>query len=311
MRRRDLPPAAGTRTRTTVAPSLGPVLAAVLSSAPPAATGAGNGRSQVPDLDRIRLRMPALPKRVWLEGRLGGAYLPAAVTDLSANASTIYGTLAWSFSFARWLAAHGTHTVAGYRARNVVLQGSEHDLGLAVTVLDGAVGQRPARGFLDLTGSVHVIKRSWVDGRLFKLGGLWDSVAGIGLAFEHDLPRRVRLGWRIDGRWVWVFTSTQRQVRAVVRVEAEPRRGHVLGAIVTGTLVHRDARQFGRRLPRVGPVGQAELRYAYFGRRGVGPVVRLRYSTGFRSSEAPVYEVRAETLTTHYADLWFGVAGSF
>lgn len=264
-----------------------------------------------PDLDRIRLRVPAVPREIWMEGRAGGVHMPATVAGRTTRATTIYGTLAWSMALARWLAPYGSHTIAGYRAANVALQGSEHEVGLAIGILDGHVGGRPARGFIDLHGATHVIKRSWVDGRLFKLGGLWDTVAGLGLAFEHRLRRHLRLGWHLGGRWVWVFTSTQRQLRAGLRLEGEPRPGHVLGAMVTGYLIHRDARQFGRRLPRVGGVAHAELRYGYLVRRRLGPVVRLRYSTGFRSGEAPVYEVRAETLTTHYADLWVGIAAAF
>jgi len=298
--------------RTVARLSFVVALALVPAAGRPARAGApAAGRQAPPDLDRLRFRMPRVPRRIWTEIRAGGAYLPAKVTDLPASAATAYGTVAWTLALARRIAAHAGHTLAVYRAGDVTLQGSEHDLGVAVEVADGRLGRRPARAFLDLGAGVHVLKRSWVDGRLFKFGGLWDTVAGIGLAVEHDLGRRVRLGWRLDGRWVWVFTSTQRQARAAVRVETDWGRGHTFGLVATGYLVHRDRRQFGRRFPRVGGVGQAEVRYGFQGRRGVGPVVRVRYTTGFRSGEAPVYEVRAETLTRHYADVWVGIAASF
>ena len=61
------------------------------------------------------------------------------------------------------------------------------------------------------------------------------------------------------------------------------------------------------RIDRVTVAGVANLDYAWFGRRRVGPWVRLHYATSFRSGEAPVYEMREEAINTHYGELSVGL----
>lgn len=83
--------------------------------------------------------------------------------------------------------------------------------------------------------------------------------------------------------------------------------GHQFGVELTGFVVHRDARQFGNALPRVSPVGQAAVHYAWMGRRGLGLFARLRFTSSLFSGEAPVYEVREEALNNAYAEASLGL----
>jgi hypothetical protein len=128
-----------------------------------------------------------------------------------------------------------------------------------------------------------------------------------GYGMEHRLRDRWFLAWGTQARWVWVFRDTQRQVRLGLRPTVVLGKGHVLSLELLGWIIHRDERQFGNHLPRVSPVAAVNLDYGWLGRRRVGPWVRVHYSSGFRSGEAPVYELREEAVNNHYGELLLGL----
>ncbi|MBC8067913.1 MAG: hypothetical protein IAG13_06220 [Deltaproteobacteria bacterium] len=60
-------------------------------------------------------------------------------------------------------------------------------------------------------------------------------------------------------------------------------------------------------LPRRGVNGQLAAEYGWMSRHGVGPMVRVRYATGFLSGEAPIFELRQESLNASYGDVTIGL----
>jgi hypothetical protein len=136
-----------------------------------------------------------------------------------------------------------------------------------------------------------------------------DTVAYFGYGIDHAIGKRWTLGWQAQFRHAWVFVDTQRQVRASVRVAFHPRPAHRISGEAVGFVVHRNRDQAGTPLPRVGAYGQFAAEYGWMSRFGVGPMVRVRGTTGFLAGEAPVWEIREEALDAPFGELVVGIRG--
>lgn len=268
-------------------------------AAAPAAT-------ELPDLGTIRYRDPTTRRALWLGVDAGGVYLPASLGVFSRTVWTAHTAGAWALAITPWLAAGGRHALVWYDATNVRLRMHHHELELSGRPT--AVLNTP-RMFdrLALGVEFHTLRKSIIDGEDFFIGGIKDVVVRLGYGIEHVLHPRWRLGWNVQGRYASVFRDSQRHLRAGARVTFLPRPQHGLGLEAVAFMVHRDADQFGTPFPRLTGHGQFALQYDWLGRRGVGLMVRARYTTGFLSGEAPVYELREESLTASYAELVLGV----
>jgi hypothetical protein len=131
----------------------------------------------------------------------------------------------------------------------------------------------------------------------------------LGYGMDHRLARRWSLGWNLQGRYVWVFIDTQRQIRASLRPTVVLRDRHRLALELVGFLVHRDEDQFGELddpADRLTVNGQVAFEHTWMSRKGVGTFAALRYATSFMSGQAPMYEVREEAINTHYGELSVG-----
>lgn len=265
---------------------------------------AGTDRAQ-PELAEIRYRDPAARWEAWLGLEAGGVALPARWTGLGRAVWMQRTAGSWALGLGPRLAVGGRHDLVWYDASNIRLQVNEHRL-----VLSGAPAAGAGRRFRDRLAvgvESHVVRRSWLDGTLFKFGGLWDTVLLASYGMEHRLGHRWALGWSVSGRYVWVYNDTQRQGRASLRLALEPGRGHRVALEGVGFLVHRDPDQFGRPLPRWSAVGQVNLEHQWIGPRRVGTYLRLHFATSFMSGRAPVYEIREEALRVPFGELALGL----
>ncbi len=276
-------------------------------AAPPGvlAPRAPSERRIQPELAEIRYRDPGTRGRLWLGLEVGGVALPGRLTGLGRPVWVQRTAGAWALALGSRLAVGGRHDLVWYDARNIRLQANEHRLSLS----GAPAGTRwpRLRDRLALGVESHVVRRSWVEGKLFKLGGLWDTVVSASYAMEHRLGRRLALAWSVSGRYVWVYNDTQRQGRTSLRLALAPGGGHRVALEGVGYLIHRDPDQLGKPMPRWSAVGQLNLEHQWIGRRGVGTYVRLHYATSFMSGRAPVYEVREETLRAQYGELSLGL----
>lgn len=279
------------------------------SGAPAATAPDEDARAEIPDLERVRYRDPTGKREIWLGAELGGIALPQSLGLFSRRVWTVHGAPAWSVALLPWLAIGGRHAVVLYDAVNIRLRAHDHQLELSARTL--ALRSRPRR-FVDRVSigvSTHAIKKTRVDGLEFKPGGLNDIIVYAGYGLSHDLGRRWRLDWQVQGRWAWVFLDTQRHVRAAVRGSVYLGRQHRLAGELVGFYVNRDETQAGNPLPRNAVYGQMSGEYTWMSRVGVGPLLRMRLLSSFRSGEAPAYEIREEALNATYGEVIVGVRG--
>lgn len=260
-----------------------------------------------PDVGRVRYRDPSRAREIWLGADVGGAVLPASLGRFDRTVWTVHGTPAWALALTPWLTVGGRHTVIVYDAVNIRLREHDHTVELSARTL--ALRSKPRR-FSDRLAvgvSTHAIKKSTVDGLVIKPGGLNDTIVHVSYGLSHAIGRRVRLGWQVAARHAWVFRSTQRQVRAAMRGSVLLGQRHRLALEGIGYYVHRDAEQAGNPLPRNGVYAQAAAQWVWMSKHGVGPMVRARFLSSFRSGEAPAYEIREEALNTSYGELIVGL----
>lgn len=281
------------------------------------AVSSGAGGSQVPtcaersargsiDLGNARYLDPECPRMAWLGLDLGGVVLPARLGLFDRTVWTLRVGPAWAIRLTPWLSLGGRHGLSWYDAGSVRLRVHDHQLEASAHPLV-ASGHARLHDRLAIGVETHAVLLSRVDGIDFKLGGVRDVVAYAGYGISHRVARRWSIAWHLQLRHAWVFVDTQRQLRAGLRVAFEPRAGHRLALEGLAYGIHRNPRQAGTLLPRTSLHAQIAGEYTWLSRRGVGPAVRLRYATGFLAGEAPIYEVRAESLSASYVDLTIGL----
>ncbi|MBK8239303.1 MAG: hypothetical protein IPK74_27590 [Deltaproteobacteria bacterium] len=258
------------------------------------------------DLGQVRYLDPACRRSGWLGLDVGGVVLPARLGLFDRTVWTLRMGPAWAIRLAPWLSLGGRHGLSWYDAGNVRLRVHDHQLEAAAHPLV-ASGHARMHDRLAIGVETHTVLLARVDGLDFKLGGVRDVVAYAGYGISHRLSRRWSLAWHLQLRHAWVFVDTQRQLRAGVRASFEPRPRHRLALEALAYGIHRNPRQAGTQMPRTSLHAQIAGEYAWLSRHGVGPTLRLRYATGFLAGEAPIYEVREESLSTSYVDLTIGL----
>lgn len=299
-------PAGLTRVSLGLAAAL---IAPAAASASPARvpTPPKDARTQTPDLDIVRYRDPDERRMIWLGFDVGGVVLPERLGLFDRRLWTVHGSPSWAVALTDWLTLGGRHSVILYDAVNVRLREHDHQVELSARTLGMRRSRPRMRDRVAVGVSTHAIKKSTVDGLEVKPGGLGDTIVHVSYGISHDLGRRWRLGWQVQARHAWVFRDTQRQVRAAIRASLYPRPAHRLAAEAVAFYVHRDPDQAGRPLPRNSVVGQFAGEWTWLTRYGVGPMLRGRLLTTFRSGEAPAYEIREEALNNIYGEAIVGV----
>jgi hypothetical protein len=259
-----------------------------------------------PDLGMVRFRDPAQRRMLWFGLGGAGIYLPAQLTRFDRPVWMARAPASWAAALTPWMAIGGRHSLIWYDASTVRTRIHEQ-----MVELSGAPswGKHRFRDRLSLAVEVRDLKRTRIasTGAIFPVGGVRDVVVGLGYGAEHPVARRWRLGWQANGRLVWVFNDTQRQLRAAFRAAVTPRRGHEFSMAIVGHLVHRDPDQYAKGLPELTVHGQLVLDYAWMSRKGIGVFVRPRVASSFLSGEAPLYEVRGETLNSPFGDVTVGL----
>jgi len=272
------------------------------------------GGTIVPDVGEIRYRDPRAMRQIWAGLAVSGVVLPQRLGLFDRRVWTARVHPTWAIALAKGVAIGGRHGLTWYdatsAASSVRSRVHEHEVEFSVSPLRW-LGRDRAEDRLVVGYGVHSIETVRVGGQDFKFGGLRDSALSLGYAREHKVGYRWALAWRIDGRYVWVYLDTQRQLRASARITVTLRtRSRVwLEGIVYG--VHRDEDQAGNPLPRLSAHGQFRLGYGWMSAYGVGAIVIARLNTGFLSGEAPVYEIREEALNTVYGELLVGLQAVF
>ncbi|MFO0636711.1 MAG: hypothetical protein U0168_28085 [Nannocystaceae bacterium] len=266
------------------------------------------------DLGSTRYTDPRCRRGLWLGADVGGVVLPARLGLFDRTVWTVRAGPAWAVRPSPWLSLGGRHGLTWYDAGNARLRVHDHQVELALHPWV-ASGHRGVHDRLTVGLETHAVLLTKVEGVAFKLGGVRDVVATVGYGAEHRLARRWALGWHGQLRQAWVFVDTQRQLRLGLRAVVMPRPRHRLALESILYAVDRNPRQAGTLVPRRGAYAQFALDYAWMGsparNLALGPAVRLRYATGFLTGEAPIYEVREESLSTSYVDLTVGVRASW
>ncbi len=260
-----------------------------------------------PELGPIRYRDPEVRRTLWLGVDASGVVIPTSVGLFDRTVWTIRPGGAWALALAPWLAVGGRHSVAWYDADNIRLRVHAHQLELSGRPLAGSRPDAALDDRLAVGVTTHAIRNSEVGGFSLQPGGLSDTIIHLGYGLDHLLGTRWRLGWKVQGRYAWVYRDTQRHVRASLRLAFNPRPPHRLSLDAVGYYVHRDPQQAGVPLPRSSVFGQFALGYAWISRAGIGPWTQVRATTGFLGGEAPVYEIREEALSSMYGEMLVGV----
>lgn len=262
------------------------------------------GSQPLPDLGAIRYHDPPRRKQSWLGIDGGGVAVPGATSGLGRRVWSARMTPSWALALLPRLAIGGRHELAWYDAGNIRLRVHAHALELSGRTLRERprLRDRPSIGV-----EVHDLAQSVVDGVDFRLGGVRDVVLQLGYGMEHQLARGVHLGWRTHLRHAWVLRDTQRQVRASTRLALLPWERHRFALELSGFYVNRDRDQAGVPIPRHSFHGQVLGEYSWLGARGVGLAVGARYCTSFMAGEAPIYELRHESLRASYGEVFAGL----
>jgi hypothetical protein len=274
-----------------------------------AAALASTPREQ-PDLGVVRFHDPRAPRSIHLGFDFGGVVLPAGFGPIDRTVWMLRGGPGWSIRVAKWLSLGGRHGIALYDAGKARLRAHDHQLEAALHPVVQA-GIRSMHDRLAIGVETHALLESRVGGTPFELGGVRDTIVYLGYGMEYRLAGRWTLGWLAHYRHAWVYRDTQRQVRGAMRVAFLPGKGHRVALELTGLFVDRNPDQAGVKLPRRGVYGQVAGEYAWMSKVGVGPFLRARVASGFLGGEAPIFEIRHETLRTPWADVTAGVRATF
>lgn len=244
-----------------------------------------------------------------------GIYLPAALIRGDDSLWTFRPAGDWAINLHRRVAIDGSSSVVVYETANTRLRVHDHRVALA-----GAPARHRLRAGhedrLEFSAATHTLillriqnDGTWQD---FDIGGVRDLVLRLGYGIDHTIAPRFSLGWQVRPGFAWVFLDTQRLLHVATRATLRPRPNHELALTLGGHLVHRDESQFGAGdLDRVSLHGEAGLAWSWLSRRGVGLTVAGRGLSSLFSGEAPLYEVRSETLRTPYAELTAGVLAAW
>ncbi len=262
------------------------------------------------DLGTIRYVDPVHRRELWLGLDVGGAYVPEQLGLFPRTLWTLRFEPAWAMALTPWLTAGGRHGLIWYDAENIRARYHHHELELSGRPTAGSkknlkLSDRLAFGF-----EHHNLRLADLEGDEFKLGGVLDYVIRLGYGMRHPIGDRIDIDWGVQGRYVWLFQDTQRQVRGSVRLLGRPGKNpeqpHQLGVELVGYIVHRDESQFGNDLQRTSAVGQVALTYEWMSRRNLGVFTKARFTTSLFTGEAPVYEVREEALNNVYGEASVG-----
>ncbi len=259
-----------------------------------------------PELGSIRYRDPETRRTLWMGVDVSATYLPTSLGLSDTAVWTVRPAGAWALALTPWLALGGRHELAWYDAgdRRIRVHGHQVELSsrpLAAARSTDAVDDRLAVGV-----TTHAIQWSDDAGVITNPAGQQDTILHFGYGLDHLLGTRWRLGWHVQGRYAWVASDTQRHARVSTRLAFHPRPAHRLSLDAVGYYVNRDA-GIDPPLARNSFYGQLGLGYAWVGRAGVGPWTRVRATSGFMSGEAPVYELRSESLAAGYGEVLVGM----
>jgi hypothetical protein len=214
-------------------------------------------------------------------------------------------TPSWALALTPWLAAGGRHGLSWYDVEDVRMRFRTNQFEVsgapATHAMRSHSSDRLAIGF-----EAHALAHVQAGKVGVAPGGMRDTIATLGYGMEHALGKRWFLGWQLQLRYVWVYRKTQRQARLGLRIAFVPRPPHQLALETVVFGIHRDRNQAGQPLPRASASVGVAGEYAWMSAHKVGVMVRARVTSSFLSGEAPVYEIRAETLNTPYAELVVG-----
>ncbi|MCK5688814.1 hypothetical protein KAI87_06065, partial [Myxococcota bacterium] len=196
-----------------------------------------------------------------------------------------------------------------YDAENVRLSAIHHQLELSI----GIVGHLmpPVPGLSDrlfISSEWHRIQSMRVaradgEGYIdFALGGTDDSVLALGYAIEHATTDWLHLGLNLEARHVRVLEDSQRQVRVGSRAVFSLAQNHHLSLEAVFYYVHRNADQFGSPMPVHGSNTQGAVYYHLSLSDTLSLTLGGRAMSAFLVGEAPLYEMREESLQTTYGE---------
>ena len=259
------------------------------------------------DLGPVRHRDPQGKRQLWFGLELGGVVLPRRLGWYENRIWTAHATSAWALSVVPGLALGGRHALSLYDVTGpdtaVRLRLHAHQLELSGSPLSRwGRGRVQDRVFVGV--QTHAVLQMRVGGIDVHPGGVRDTLAELGYGMHHPLGTRWGLGWRLSGRYAWVFEDTQRQGLASLRLTFQPRPAHALSAGAQLYLVHRDE---WANLPRMSANGVFEGEYAWMSAAGVGPFVGARFATRFAAGTTPVFETRATAADSVYGDVTVGL----
>lgn len=265
------------------------------------------------DLGTVRYLSPAKPKELWLGLDVGGVYMPDnVIANFGRDIWTARAAFPWALALTPWLSVGGRHELAWYDAENVRAQYSNQEVSIALSpttwrTLPGVTQDRLEFGF-----EAHDMFKTTLFGddglrQVLHLGGIFDRVLYMGYGMSHRVRPKLSVDWNTQGRFVWLFINTQKQIRTSARLRWNPRPAHTMSIESVGFLVFREKIQAGNLLPRAGIVGQFAAQYDWMSKRKVGLFARAWFSTSFLSGTSPVFEIREEAINQPYGELSMGL----
>lgn len=258
------------------------------------------------ELEPIRYRDPEHRRELWTGVDLAGVVIPTRLGLFDRRVWVVRVEPSWALNLFPGVAIGGRHGLTWYDATNaasaVRSRIHAHWLELSIRPLRRrSIHDRLAIGYQS-----HRMAEIRTNGRSFKVGGIDDRAITLGYGIDHNIARRWQLGWQLQLRYVWVYLDRQRQARLSARIAFTPRSQHRLWVESVGYGVIRDEDQAGEPVPRLGVLGQFHLGYQWMSRIGLGIAVQGSINTAFLSGEAPIYEIREESLKTPYGELLLG-----
>ncbi|MEE9383609.1 MAG: hypothetical protein V3V08_09370 [Nannocystaceae bacterium] len=228
---------------------------------------------------------------------------------------TLRGDAGWGLALTRNVSLSGDHGITIYSAGHTQLRVHAHALGVALRPGAGSLApaHRDRLSFGVETRTLMVVRVRTSDGwQDFDVGGIRDVTFRLAYGMEHAVGKRWHLGWQLAPGYSRVFLDSQRLLRGALRAALRPVPDHELRGTITAHLVHRDASQFGGNdFRRASAHLQASGAWIWMSRHNVGTIVQGRLLSSFMSGEAPIYEVREETLRTPYAEASVGVLATW
>lgn len=257
-----------------------------------------------PELGPIRYRDPEGRRTLWLGVDAAGTYLPSSLGLADRAVWAVRPAGAWAFALTPWLALGGRHEVAWYDADVARIRVHGHQVELSSRPLAASRSTDALDDRLAIGVTTHAIR--WSDAGTADVAGLHDTILHASYGLDHLLGTRWRLGWQVQGRHAWLPDGTQRQARVSTRLAFHPRPAHRLSLDAAGYYVNRN-QPVSSAHPRHSVLGQVGLGYSWVGRAGVGPWTHVRATSSFLSGEAPVYELRDESLAAAYGEVLVGM----